>query len=72
MFCVITKDEIEAGMQGGTGAYSETHLMIQESNENYSASLDTLTIKGTLNNHHRHSQASSTALIVSKVIGAIK
>ena len=69
---MITKDKIEAGIQGGTEAYNETHLLIQESNENYSASLDTLTIKGTLNNHHRHSQASSLALIVSKVIGAIK
>ena len=71
---MITKDKIEAGIQGSTGAYNETHLLIQESNEYYRASLDTLsdTIKGTLNNHHRHSQASSTALIVSKVIGAVK
>ena len=55
-------------------AYNETQRIVTEGNENYSASLDTLsnTIKETLDNHHRDSQASSTVLIVYQVIEAVK
>ena len=61
VFCVITKDVLEAVIQDSAGAYNETRRLIQESNDKYSASLDALTntIKDTLDTHHRDSQASS-------------
>ena len=76
VFCVITKDVLEAVIQDSAGAYNETRRIIQESNDKYSASLDALTntIKDTLDTHHQDSQAASTALLgkLDQLIDAIK
>ena len=74
VFCVYTKDVLEAVIQDSAAAYNETRRLIQESNEKYSASLDTLTntLREILDNHHRNSQASSTVSIVYQVIETIK